>query len=60
MADRTAADVFAKILELLAQNPSEENKKVASVLYQLIEEFDFSPKQMYIPNVLEKLNIEMH
>lgn len=60
MADRTAADVFAKIFELLAQNPSEENKKVASVLYQLIEEFDFSPKQMYIPNVLEKLNIEMH
>lgn len=40
MADRTAAHIFGQIFHLLAQNPTEENKKAALILYGLIDTVD--------------------
>lgn len=57
MADRTAAQVFATIFHLLAQNPTEENKKAALIIYGLIDEFDFSPQQMYVESDLRALDL---
>ena len=57
MADRTAAHIFGQIFHLLAQNPTEENKKAALIIYGLIDNFDFSPQQMYVESDLRVLGL---
>lgn len=46
MADRTTAELFRTIFELLAKNPTEENKKIALRIWPLRSEYDFSNYQM--------------
>lgn len=46
MADRTSAGLFAKIFELLAQNPTDEHKRIAQEIYSYTGEYDFSDYQM--------------
>lgn len=47
MADRTSAALFGRIFNRLAQNPTDENKKLASEIFDLMGEYDFNEYQMY-------------
>lgn len=57
MADRTSAGVFGKIFELLAKNPTEENKAMALEIWPLQWEYDFNEYQMYADDALIKLGL---
>lgn len=46
MADRTSAEVFGIIFEMLAENPTKENKALAKRIYQLTRNYDFNAYQM--------------
>ena len=46
MADRTSAEIFGNIFNLLAENPTDENKLLAQRIYKMII-YDFSDCQMY-------------
>jgi hypothetical protein len=46
VADRTSANLFSVIFELLAENPSEEHKTMAKKIWKLTRNFDFSFDQM--------------
>lgn len=46
MADRTSARLFGEIFQLLAENPTEENKLIALKIYDKAGEYDFSWYQM--------------
>ena len=47
MADRTSAEIFGRIFNLLAANPSTEHRQLARQIMQIGREYDFSPDQMY-------------
>lgn len=57
MADRTSASLFGKIFDLLAKNPTEENKAIAAEIYPMRNGFDFSDYQMYCDESLIKLGL---
>lgn len=57
MADRTSARLFGKIFELLAKNPSEENKAIAKEIWPLRGDYDFNEYQMYADDHLLKLGL---
>ena len=57
MADRTSAGLFAKIFDLLAENPTEEKKNIASEIWPMRNEFDFCDEQMYCDESLIKLGL---
>ena len=58
MADRTAAEIFGKVFSLLAENPTEENIKIARKLYDEREYYDFTDDQMDCdPKTLYKLKL---
>lgn len=57
MADRTAAGIFSKVFNLLAKNPTEENKEMALEFWEDSQEFDFSPYQMDCDEELIKLGL---
>lgn len=57
MADRTSASLFGKIFDLLAKNPTEENKAIATEIYPMRNEYDFSDYQMYCDESLIKLGL---
>jgi hypothetical protein len=46
MADRTSAEIFGKIFELLAENPTDEHKEMAAKIYPMAGNYDFAPYQM--------------
>jgi hypothetical protein len=46
MADRTSAEIFGSVFDLLAQNPTDEHKELARQIYQLARLYDFSDYQM--------------
>ncbi len=60
MADRTSAEVFGRIFNLLAVNPSNEHRKLARQIMQISREYDFSPYQMYADEACRKLDIARH
>ena len=47
MADRTSAEIFGRIFNLLATDPSDQNQQLARQIMQISREYDFSPYQMY-------------
>lgn len=57
MSDRTSATLFATIFELLAENPTDEHKKIALQLWSGIGEYDFDNYQMYCDDALVKLDL---
>lgn len=57
MADRTSAGLFGKIFDLLAKNPTEENKSIAAEIYPMRSGYDFSDYQMYCDESLIKLGL---
>jgi hypothetical protein len=57
MADRTSAGVFGGIFKLLAENPTEEHKRMAKTISSMTKEYDFSPYQMYADDDLIKLGL---
>ena len=46
MSDRTNAGLFKKIFELLAKNPTEEQKTIAAEIFPMRDDYDFSDNQM--------------
>ena len=57
MADRTSAALFSEIFGMLAENPTDENKRVASAVFSLTKGYDFSNYQMEAGKELELLGI---
>lgn len=57
MADRTSAGIFGGIFELLAENPTNENKRLASEIYDMALNYDFSVSQMDCDESLIKLGL---
>lgn len=57
MADRTSAALFGKIFELLAKNPTDENKKIALEIWPFRSEYDFNEYQMDADDSLQILGL---
>lgn len=57
MADRSSANLFRQTFELLAQNPTDENKTKAREIYINSFEYDFSTYQMDADDYLIKLGL---
>jgi hypothetical protein len=57
MADRTSAGIFGTLFELLAKNPTEENKAIAREMYPHTFGYDFSLCQMGAEEALIKLGL---
>jgi len=57
MADRTSAALFGKIFDLLAKNPSDENKAIAKEIWPMSCDYDFAPYQMNADESLIKLGL---
>lgn len=46
MSDRTSAEIFSMIFEMLAENPTDEHKKMAKKIWPQRNHYDFSDYQM--------------
>jgi len=57
MADRTSAELFGILFEVLAQNPNEDNKALAKQFFELSDGYDFSYDQMYADEALITLGL---
>lgn len=57
MADRTSAELFGILFDVLAQNPDEENKALAKQFFELSEKYDFSNSQMCADEALITLDL---
>ena len=57
MADHTSAEIFGRILNLLAANPNGENRQLARKIMQLSRDYDFSPYQMYADEACLALDV---
>jgi hypothetical protein len=57
MADRTSAEIFGNIFEILAKNPSEEHKAMALEIWPLSTAYDFNNYQMEADEALLKLDL---
>ena len=57
MADRTSAEVFGRVFQILAKNPTDENKEIAKELFSYTNEYDFSHYQMYADESLIALGL---
>ena len=57
MADRTSAELFGILFEVLAEEPTEENKVLAKTFYELSERYDFSYSQMEADEALVTLGL---
>lgn len=57
MADRTSAEVFGLVFEMLAKKPTDENKEMARQLWKKTDGYDFGPSQMDCDAALKKLGL---
>lgn len=57
MSDRTSAGIFGRIFNLLAKNPTEENKTIAKEIFDEKGEYDFSNYQMDADDALIVLGL---
>ena len=57
MADRTSAELFGILFEVLAQNPDEGSKALAKQFFELSENYDFSYDQMGVDEALITLDL---
>ena len=57
MADRTSASVFATVFEALAEPGELDRKAVAAKLWRAMDDYDFSPYQMYCDEALVRLGL---
>jgi len=57
MADRTSAEIFGTLFKLLAENSSEENKRIAHIMFDYTSEYDFNNYQMYADEACIKLGL---
>ena len=57
MADRTSAELFSDIFQLLANDEPVDRKAMARELYKTAQAFDFSWYQMYCDEALIKLGL---
>ena len=57
MADRTSAALLGQIFKLLAENPTDEHKRIAQKIWGFSDYYDFSPYQMDADEACYKLGI---
>jgi len=57
MADRTSARLFGDIFNMLAEEPTEKHKEMASKIFDKTYDYDFSNYQMYADEALKKLGL---
>ena len=57
MADRTSAELFGILFEVLAEEPTEENKALAKTFFNLSEKYDFTSSQMVADEALITLGL---
>lgn len=57
MADRTSAELFGILFDVLAQNPDEGNKALAKQFFELSDKYDFSKGQLCANEALITLGL---
>ena len=57
MSDHTSAGIFRSFFQLLAENPTEENKELAKRTWNLMSVYDFSERQLGCNDSLIKLGL---
>lgn len=57
MADRSAAEVFGIVFELLAEKPSRDRRDLAAEIYEYTKDYDFEFKQMGVDEALIDLEL---
>ena len=57
MSDRTSAEIFSTVFEMLAESPTDENKKLARRLWDETFRYDFSESQLDCDDVLVALGL---
>lgn len=57
MSDRSSAEIFGVMFELLAKNPTEENKKMAKKMWSYTFAYDFNFCQMGVEEALFALGL---
>lgn len=57
MADRTSAEIFGSIFELLAEDPTDHHKNLARKFWRMSDRYDFHPCQMECDEALETLGL---
>lgn len=57
MADRTSANIFSMVFEMLAKNPTDEHKEMAWEAWSSRREYDFSDEQMGCDEALLALGL---
>jgi hypothetical protein len=57
MADRTAAEIFAKVFDVLARNPTDDRLAIAREIAPMARQYDFHPCQMNCDDALVSLGL---
>lgn len=60
MADRTSAEIFGRIFDMLAELPSQHNIETAAKIYNMAKDYDFNEYQMEADDSLIKLGLAWH
>ena len=57
MSDRTSAEIFGKMFNLLAVNPTIDHRLLAMELWKKRVQYDFHPTDMYADEACIKLGL---
>jgi hypothetical protein len=57
VADRSAAELFANVFELLANDDWQDRRALALKFWDMMHNYDFSPYQMYCDKALLELGL---
>lgn len=58
MADRTSAEIFGNMFQMLAEDPSDANKTMARRLMGTTRQYDFNHYQMDADEALTTLGVD--
>ncbi|EYF02635.1 hypothetical protein [Chondromyces apiculatus] len=57
MSDRSCAEIFGRVFNILAEKPTEDHKQVARKVWAECEACGFTPDQMYADDALATLGL---
>lgn len=58
MADRSSAEIFGMVLDILAEDPTDDHKAIAKRVFEQTRHYDFTVGQMECDNSLKKLGLK--
>ncbi len=57
MSDGTSSGIFGEVFRMLAEDPTEQHKEMASKIFAMTENYDFSYCEMEVGDELIKLDL---